>query len=160
MSNQPARSKNFYEDLKRLIPIVAERSAEIGIQVLAADMETRIFELGLDYKGQVFKQGQGYSKGYARYRLKKQLQISRIDLEVTSALRRSIVTNKATTGQQIIFNNTELGKIARYLDVMWKPLTEVIFVPSIKESDKVFDIVEEVFSKAINELNTKYQGAV
>jgi len=157
MSNQPARSRNFYEDLKRLIPIVAERSAEIGIVTLRNDMEVRIFEFGADINGVLLKNGQGYSTSYAKFRQSLGRQVARIDLQLFGDLKRSIKPIKSTQGQQLIFSQEEQTDKARGLEKRWQ---QKIFLPSPPEADKVFDIVEEVFSKAINELNTKYQGAV
>jgi hypothetical protein len=120
-------------------------------------MEVRIFDVGADINGVVLKNGQGYSPSYAKFRMELQRQVARIDLQLFGDLKRSIKPIKSTQGQQLIFNQEEQTDKARGLEKRWQ---QKIFLPSPQEADKVFDLVEEVFSKAINELNTKYQGAV
>jgi hypothetical protein len=159
MSNQQqtAKAKNFYQDLLRLVPIVAERSAEIGIETLRNDMEVRIFDVGADINGVVLKNGRGYSPAYAKFRQDLQRQTARIDLQLYGDLKHSIKPIKSTQGQQLIFSQEAQTDKARGLEKRWQ---QKIFLPSPQEADKVFDLIEEVFSKSINELNTKYSGAV
>ncbi len=153
MSNQEQRSKQFWGEFERLIPKLAEASAEIAIDQLDVAIKRRIWETYTTADLEPLKRGLPYDSAYAKFRAKLKKQTAQIDLSFEGDLRRSVKTTKSTLGQQIIFNAEKQTDKARGIEETWN---QKIFFASDQEAEDALDFMSEFFLTGIDELNKRY----
>lgn len=152
--------ENLNKALGEVIPLVVEGATRLAADQLQTDIMKRIFEIGSDANGKVIKNGIGYTDAYAKYRRAVGRQVTKIDLQLTGDLMRSITRVDTTQGVNVIFNNDFEAEKARYLEKNLGRFvgggSQQIFFPSDIEADKALDLIEQTFIKTLDELVARY----
>lgn len=143
----------FLDDLLMSLPSMVERVSLETMHELDLAMKDRIFKRGLATGGELLKDGNKYSKSWAKVRKDKGRQINKIDLQFTGATLRGIGVRKTSLGTVISFNSDKNADKIDELEKIWK---QEITDPRDNEAQATLMLFEKIFNEKFDELARKH----
>lgn len=119
------------------LDVTIERAKQRAVQEIYGETVSRIFDKGLDAKGQAIGT---YSQAYKEVRKKEGLQTSTVDLTFTTKLNKSISSND----NQVFFSNDYGTKVSAYNETRFN---KRIFAPTQEDRNIFITILEEELDK-------------